>query len=260
MTAIATAPVHILSLDRPSAPTYSSTDAHRLHRKQQLAAACRVFAKLGFAERAAGHLSARDPDLPDHFWMTPLTVPFGRMRASDLQLIDVDGFVVEGSRPMSTTGFAIHAAILAANPAITSVVHAHATHGKAWSTLGRLLDPITLDACTFFGSHAILEQESDVVLDPVECARIAAHVSGNKMLILKNHGLLAFGREVDEAAWHFIAAERCCEVQLLAEAAGAPTLVDADVAVRLGRLHPYDGLPFAHAYEEIVAEQPDLLE
>jgi len=52
-------------------PTFSTIEAERQHRKERLAGALRVFGKLGFSEGVAGHITARDPELLDHFWSTP---------------------------------------------------------------------------------------------------------------------------------------------------------------------------------------------
>ena len=111
----------------------------------------------------------------------------------------------------------------------------------------------------FYGSHAVLNEYTGVVLDLAEGKRIAELVPGDKLVILQNHGLLSLGRGVDEACWHFIAADRSCHAQLLADAAGKPIYVDEDVARPLGEMRVYGGRSFLHYYDTIVADQPDLL-
>ena len=134
----------VLRLNRPLKgsrcqpdPTFTDPADERLHRKQQLAAAFRVFAKFGYNLGASGHISARDPELTDHFWINPLAVPFGRIRVSDLQLISPEGEIVIGDQPINTAGWFIHSQLHAARPDVISAAHAHAVHGKAWSSLGR---------------------------------------------------------------------------------------------------------------------------
>ena len=99
-------------------PDESNPDpaAERLHRKQQLAAAFRVFAKFGFNLGASGHITARDPELTDHFWINPLAVPFGRIRVSDLQLVNPAGEIVIGDQPINTAGL-LHSLAAARGPA-----------------------------------------------------------------------------------------------------------------------------------------------
>ena len=70
-------------------------------------------------------------------------MPFARIRVCDLQLVNHLGEIVIGERPVNTAAFAIHSQLHAARPDVAAAAHAHAVHGRAWSTLGRLLDPIT---------------------------------------------------------------------------------------------------------------------
>ena len=241
-------------------PSNPDPEAERLHRKRQLAAAFRVFAKFGFNLGASGHITARDPELADHFWINPLAVPFGRIRVSDLQLVSPAGEIVIGDQPINTAGFFIHSQLHAARPDVISAAHAHAVHGKAWSTLGRLLDPLTQDACAFYGSHSLYADFNGVVLDEAEGKRVAAALGPNKAVILQNHGFLTVGRSVEEAAWLFITADQTAHAQLLAEAAGTPKLIRPEIAEPLGRERAYGGFSFRPYYDEIVTEQPDLLD
>ena len=55
----------------PEPPTFATPAEERLHRKQRLASAFRLFAKFGFSEGVAGHITARDPEKQDHFWVNP---------------------------------------------------------------------------------------------------------------------------------------------------------------------------------------------
>jgi hypothetical protein len=52
-------------------PTFDNVEAERRHRKERLTAALRLFGKFGFEEGVAGHITARDPELTDHFWVNP---------------------------------------------------------------------------------------------------------------------------------------------------------------------------------------------
>ena len=137
-----------------------------------------------------------------------------------------------------------------------SAAHAHSVHGKAWSSLRRPLDPLTQDACAFYGDHVVFDDYTGAVLDLEEGKRIAHALGDCKAAILSNHGLLTVGHTVDEAAWWFITMERTCQAQLLAEAAGTPVLIDPDVAEKTagqtgGPLAPA-GAQFQPLYDWIV--------
>jgi ribulose-5-phosphate 4-epimerase/fuculose-1-phosphate aldolase len=238
-------------------------EAERRERKQKLAAAYRLFSKFGFDEGVAGHITARDPEMTDHFWVNPWGMHFGHIKVSDLILVSEDGQVVNSDAPLNRAAFAIHSQVHAARPDVVAAAHTHSTYGRAWSTLGRRLDPITQDVCAFYDDHAVFDDYTGVVLDIEEGKRIAHALGECKAVILRNHGLLTVGHSVDEAAWWFITMERSCQVQLLAEAAGAPKQIDPEMAAltstQVGS-HVAGWFSFQPLYQRIVAEQPDLLD
>ena len=194
--------------------------AERLYRKQRLAASFRLFGRFGFDEGVAGHITARDPERLDHFWVNPFGMSFRQIRQSDLILVNDEGEVVEGDWPVNQAAFAIHSRVHRARPDVIAAAHSHALHGKAFSSLGVLLDPLTQDACAFYQHHSIFDDYTGVVLDPAEGERIGEALGRNKAVILRNHGMLTVGSSVESAAWWFITLERSCQAQLLAMSAG----------------------------------------
>lgn len=241
----------------------STVEGARLHRKQRLAAAFRLFSKCGFDEGVAGHITARDPERSDCFWVNPFAMHFSQIRVSDLLLVDHTGEVIVGDRPVNRAAFAIHSQIHNARPDVIAAAHAHSLYGKAWSSLGRLLDPLTQDACAFHGDHSLFNDYTGVVLDQSEGARIGEALGPRKAVILRNHGLLTVGGSVEEAAWWFITMERSCQAQLLAEAAGKPIPIAHEMATQTaGQVGSRIAgmVSFQPLWERITREQPDLFE
>ena len=238
-------------------------EQERLHRKQTLAAGFRLFSKFGFNEGIAGHITARDPEHTDQFWVNPFGMHFGHIRVSDLLLVNHEGEVVEGERPVNRAAYAIHSQVHAARPDVVAAAHAHSLYGKAWSSLGRLLDPITQDVCAFYKDHALLDDYTGVIIDVEEGKRIAHTLGEMKAIILRNHGLLTVGTTVEECVWWFITMERSCQAQLLAEAAGKPVMIDEEYATVTASLigTPSAGeFNFKPLWERISREEPDLFE
>src|SRR6476646_48565 len=165
-------------------PVFTSVHDERLHRKQRLAAAFRLFSRFGFDEGVAGHITARDPEHLDHFWVNPFGMNFSHIRGSDLILVNDKGEVVEGEYAVNGAAFAIHSQIHAARPDVIAAAHSHSVYGKSWSTLGRLLDPLTQDACAFYDDHVLFDDYTGVVLDPEEGKRIAHALADKKAAIL----------------------------------------------------------------------------
>jgi ribulose-5-phosphate 4-epimerase/fuculose-1-phosphate aldolase len=244
-------------------PKFDTVEDERAHRKERLAAAFRLFGRFGFDEGVAGHITARDPEHLDHFWVNPLGTSFSHIRVSDLILVNDKGEVVEGNAMVNGAAFAIHSQVHAARPDVIAAAHAHSIYGKSWSTLGRLLDPLTQDACAFYDDHAVFDDYTGVVLDLEEGKRIGHTLGDKKAVILRNHGLLTVGRSVDEAVWWFITMERSCQAQLLAEAAGTPVIIDDDAAALTATQvggHLAGWFSFQPMYAKITREQPDLFD
>lgn len=122
---------------------------------------------------------------------------------------------------------------------------------------------MTQDACRFYKDHSLFDDYTGEVLDPNEGKRIGAALGLGKAVILQNHGLLTVGQTVDSAAWWFIAMERCCQSQLLAESVGKPKLIREDVANMTRKQvgsEQAGWFSFQPLYQKMVKEQPDLLE
>src|SRR3979409_1165602 len=110
-------------------PKFDNVEHERRHRKERLAAALRIFGKLGFEEGVAGHITARDPELPDPFWVNPFGMSFKHVRVSDLILVNHAGDVVEGRYPVNGAAFAIHSQVHQARPDVVAPAHTPSVHG-----------------------------------------------------------------------------------------------------------------------------------
>ena len=86
-----------------------------------------------------------DPVLKDHFWMNPYAKHFSIMKASDLVLVDGEGYVVEGGAqaPINEAGFMIHSEIHKARPDVIAAAHTHGIYGKTWSAFGRPVEMLS---------------------------------------------------------------------------------------------------------------------
>jgi ribulose-5-phosphate 4-epimerase/fuculose-1-phosphate aldolase len=244
-------------------PPRPTVELERLYRRQRLAAACRIFGRLGYDMGGAGHITARDPEHSDRFWVNPYTVPFGHVTVSSLLLVDATGKVVEGSGLLNRAAFAIHARLHEARPDVVAAAHSHSFYGKVWSTLGRKLDPLTQDACAFFEDHGLFETFSGVVYAESEGDRIAEALGSAKAVILQNHGLLTVGGSIEAAVWRYIGFENACQAQLAAESAGEPLPIPDAIARHTARqvgseISGYYG--FAPYWASVVRDEPDAFE
>ncbi|WP_399928469.1 class II aldolase/adducin family protein [Streptomyces kanamyceticus] len=255
-------PIPVERLQFAMPPAHDSPADERRYRKERLAGALRIFGRLGYEDGVSGHITARDPEHTDCFWVNPFGMPFKHITVSDLVLANAEGQVVEGQYHVNQAAFTVHAQAHLARPDVVAVAHCHSLHGRALSTLGELLDPITQEACAFYESHALYDGYTGVVVDAEEGRRIATALGGHKAVILRNHGLLTVGDSVDAAAWWFLSMERSCQVQLSARAAGRPVMIGHKQAVQTREQLGSDlvaWINYQSLWQDISRSEPDLL-
>jgi ribulose-5-phosphate 4-epimerase/fuculose-1-phosphate aldolase len=242
-------------LPRPVRPVFADPAQARAQRKRALAASFRLFAQLGYDEGVMGHISVRDPEFPDTFWMNPFAIDFALIHPDDLVRVDYEGRKLDGHGHVHPGGVPLHAALLAQRPEVEAAVHTHAPFGKIWSSTGRLIEPISNEAAVFFERHALYD--SFALGEGEEVGRaLGAH---GRALVMRNHGVLTVGKSVEEAAYLFISLEKVCREQIQALALGQPTLIDAERARRTAARFD-DGaagwLNFQPLYQRVAAQQP----
>ncbi len=196
-------------------PDYS-VDEVRARRKRDVALGYRILAAQRWGDLGDGHISARDPERTDCFWMLRSDVSFHQATVADLILMGPDGTVVDGDVAFNDAAYYIHTPLLAARPDVVSAVHTHTGWGTPFSAEARLMEPITQEACIFFEDHALFDDD-EVQIQSVEAgARIAAALGEKRAVILRNHGLLTVGDSVAEAVGAFVYFERVAEAHMKA--------------------------------------------
>ena len=190
----------------------------RAHRKEMAAAGYRIFAALRWGQLGDGHVSARDPELTDHFWLLDWGVPFHRATPDQMVLVGPGGEVKDGdgnaTGAVNTAGYNIHAPVLAARPDVVSATHTHTQFGTPWSANVEPLRALSQESCAFVFDQALFDDEEVEVLSVDGGKRIAASLGDAKLAILRNHGFLTVGRSVEAAVGWFVMAERVAEVHV----------------------------------------------
>ncbi len=217
-----------------------------MRRRQELVLGYRLLAALRYGDLGDGHISVRDPELTDHFWLLRYGVSFHAATVDDTVLVGPDGETRNlpelraWPAPINVTAHHIHHPIHAARPDVVSAAHVHTPWGTAFSTERRLLAPINQEATQFFETHALFDDEEVQVLSTDGGKRIAAALGEHRSIILANHGLLTTGTSVADAVGWLVTMERVAEVQLKAKhpveltSAAARTARDNLVTPELG--------------------------
>lgn len=185
-----------------------------------LAACYRLVDLYGWSDLLATHLSARVPDVDDQFLINPFGLMFDEMTASDLIKVEEDGTELSASEySINPAGFVIHSAVHMARPEVACVMHTHTAAGVSVATQEDGLLPLTQQALAVMAQSSYHDYEG-IAFDLAERERLANDLGDNKVLFLRNHGLLTVGNTVAEAFMWMYRAERACRFQLAFQQAG----------------------------------------
>lgn len=182
--------------------------------KRDVALGYRIFAAMRWGDLGDGHISGRDPERRDCFWLLRHGVSYHQARIADLVLVGPEGRTVEGDAPINPAAYYIHHPVLKARPDINSAAHVHTGWGTPFAAEVRAIEPITQESCIFYEDHALFDDEEVQIQDCEGGERIAAALGSNRAAILRNHGLLTVGADVGETVASFVLLERVCEAHM----------------------------------------------
>jgi len=201
------------------------TDSPEWELRVQLAAAYRILDHLGWSELIWTHTTVRVPGPDHHFLINPYGYRFDEVTASNLVKVDLHGKIVgDPNQEINPAGFVIHSAIHMMRPDAKCVMHTHTTAGMAVAALECGVLPISMYALGYFERVAYHNFEGPS-LELDERERLAGNLGDRNVLVLKTHGLLTCGETVAQAFVRMFRLERACQVQLAAQATGAPLVV-----------------------------------
>ena len=210
----------------------------------QLAAAYRIFDWLGWTELVYNHITAKVPGSDGHFLINPFGLLYTEITASCFYTLDWDGNIVrqpDSEFGINRAGFLIHSAIHKARPDLQCVMHTHTRAGMAVSAMRDGLLPLTQTAMRFYNALGYHDYEVPTA-DVSERERIAADLGPHSAMVMRNHGLIACGRSVQDT-WNLMYwLETACQVQVDVMASGAAlNLPSHELATRMAQRYAPDG-------------------
>lgn len=186
----------------------------------ELAAFYRLVEFRGWGEGIYNHIALRVPEEPHKFLIKPHVLTYEEVTASNLIKVDCRQDLDERVG-VNKVGFTTHAPVMRARQDVNCSVHIHTAPIMAVAAHPKGLRMLGLHALTFYGSIAYQKGDFAGVVDDVsDQQRIIDGLGNNRVLVLRNHGVLITGSSAEDA---FAALHRfhlACEVQLLLEASG----------------------------------------
>jgi ribulose-5-phosphate 4-epimerase/fuculose-1-phosphate aldolase len=209
-----------------------------------LAACYRIFAHLGWTELIYNHITLRLPGPEKHFLINPFGLMYSEVRASNLVKIDLAGNVVGASEwPVNPAGFTIHAAIHDGIPGAHCVMHTHTTAGMAVACSQAGLSMSNFYSAQLHGKLAYHDFEG-ITVHADEGPRLIRSIGDKPAVILRNHGLLAWGDTLPRTFAILWLLNRACEIQLASTSMGPVIEIPEEIQRRCTR----DSLQFNPAF------------
>jgi ribulose-5-phosphate 4-epimerase/fuculose-1-phosphate aldolase len=197
----------------------------------ELAACYRIFAMLGWTELIYNHITVRIPGPERHFLINPFGLHYSEVTASNLVRIDLEGRVIGHSDwPVNPAGFTLHAAIHGGIEGAHCVMHTHTTAGCAVAGSAAGLSMDNFYSAQLFDRVAYHAFEG-ITVHAEEGPRVVASIGRKPAVILRNHGLLAWGETLPLAFTTLWTLQRACEIQVAGAALG-PTIPIPDAVQR----------------------------
>ena len=186
----------------------------------ELAACYRIFDMLGWTELIFNHITVRVPGDEVRFLINPFGLHYREITASSLVLVDLEGNALRPTAwPVNRAGFVIHSALHGAMADAHCVMHTHTTTGVAVSCLKEGLSPHNFYAAMLHGQVAYHDLQG-VTVDVRERESLVRDLAGKPAMILRNHGLLAWGSSIAQAFMTLWTLQRACDIQIAASQAG----------------------------------------
>jgi L-fuculose-phosphate aldolase len=195
----------------------------------QLVAVCRNLYARGFVTASDGNVSSRLPN--GNILATPTSLNKGRVVESDLVEVTLDGAVVhEGRAPSTELG--MHLYIYRQRPDVNAVVHAHPTYATGFATANIPLDkPLLPEVIIGLGPIPLA---TFAVTSTQEVAdSIAPYVQSSSAVLLANHGVVTFGKDLDDAYFKMEKVEHAAHITFVARMLGGEKVLAGEQVKRL---------------------------
>ncbi len=153
--------------------------------------------KEGLIRLSAGNVSVRLAD--NKMAITPSSMKYSDVKPEDIVITDLEGNVIEGTRKPSSEK-ALHAEIYKARPDVNAVIHSHSIYAITLAVLNKAIPPICLEIAHLGGSIPVMEYILPGTKQVGEAtAAYFQKQTDLKGLLMKNHGLVAVGKDLYEA-------------------------------------------------------------
>ncbi len=206
------------------------------HARSEVLEACRRIVAAGLVSGASGNVSRRLREPEGEFVaITPTHVPYSRLRAEDVLVIDFEAEPVEGEGvPSSET--LTHLAIYRARPDVGAVIHTHSVYASVLAVAGLEIPPLLDEQVVALGGPVAMAEYGIAASEDLARKAVAALGERNAVL-LRNHGVVGVGADLGEAEAVCELVERLAKIHVHALALGRANPLPEDVIATETKLY-----------------------
>lgn len=169
-----------------------------------------------------GNVSARDPET-NYVALTPSGMEYDQLKPEDIVITDLDGKVVDGKRK-PTIETPMHILMYRKRPEINGVIHTHSVFSTALSVANQNIPVVISEMASMVGGDVPVANYANCATDTLGCNALEA--MGDRLaVLLKNHGVLALGADLDTALNVALIVEDSAKVYYIAKTLGNVELV-----------------------------------
>lgn len=150
---------------------------------------------------------------------TPTLICKGFMKPEDICLVDLDGKQLAG-RLKRTSEALTHFGIMKRVPEAKACCHAHPPHATAYA-VAKVRPPTCLipEAEVFLGQIGMADYRTPGTTDNADVVGEAA-ASGHMSVLMLNHGVITWGKDIEDAYWKMENTESYCKTIWIASQLG----------------------------------------
>lgn len=192
----------------------------------------------GFVAATDGNLSVRLGE--DRFLVTPTSMSKGRMKPSDLVIVDNHGHRVAGKRNVSSE-IGMHLLIYRMRPDIHGIVHAHPPTATGFAASGLDLNrPLVCEVVVGLGEIPLARYGTPGTHELAEA--LEPLIPGHDAILMANHGVVTFGPTLENAYMKMETVEHFAHIALVAHILGREQpLGEKEVEKLWAVRHRYNG-------------------
>jgi L-ribulose-5-phosphate 4-epimerase len=200
--------------------------------RQELYNAHMKLEKYGLVSYTSGNISIK---VGEHVIIKPSGIPYDRLSPRDFVVVTLDGDIVEGDKKPSVDT-ATHLYIYKKRPNFNSIIHTHSPYASAFALLDEPLPVYSTAHADVFGVEIPLTEYAPVGSEAIGKAALNV-LNKSEAVLLSHHGVLVFGKSIDEALRKAIFLEEVAKTAYLARTIGTPTKLSSEEALRLYEFH-----------------------